>query len=138
LGSWAVVQRRIATSTGDGLQRTAPLSLSTPAGELTALFVPGGGPQGLDTITLHSGQPALNCSTLRALGLTARESEVLLFVAAGFSNAQIACELGLRERTISKHLEHIYAKLDVTSRTAAVARARNTPPTWTGEAVDAS
>jgi DNA-binding NarL/FixJ family response regulator len=124
LDSWAAVQRRRATSTSDELHLAEPLSLPTPAGALTALFV-AGGREGLDTITLHSSEPALNRSTLRALGLTSRESDVLLLVASGLSNAQIARELALSQRTISKHLEHIYTKLEVTSRTAALARARD-------------
>ena len=57
-------------------------------------------------------------------GLTAREVEVLDRVAAGDSNQLIAGRLGVRTRTIDKHLEHAYAKLGVSSRTAAVARIR--------------
>ncbi len=56
-------------------------------------------------------------------GLTPRESEVLDLVAGGLSNAQIALELCVSQRTVAKHLEHTYAKLGVASRTAAVARA---------------
>jgi ATP/maltotriose-dependent transcriptional regulator MalT len=66
-------------------------------------------------------RPAL----LREAGLTKRESEILTLVANGLSNAQIARELTLSAPTIAKHLQHIYAKLDVTNRTAAVARARD-------------
>jgi DNA-binding CsgD family transcriptional regulator len=54
-------------------------------------------------------------------GLTAREAEVLGYVADGDSNALIAKRLGVRPRTVDKHLEHAYAKLGVTSRTAAIA-----------------
>ena len=61
---------------------------------------------------------------MRALELTDREIEVLCLLAHGLSNGQIALELALSERTIAKHLEHIYGKLDVGNRTAAVARAR--------------
>jgi DNA-binding NarL/FixJ family response regulator len=61
---------------------------------------------------------------MRALELTSREIEVLRLLAHGLSNGQIALELALSERTIAKHLEHIYGKLDVGNRTAAVARAR--------------
>ena len=71
----------------------------------------------------RSGQ--LSASTLRAAGLTKREAEVLALGALGLTNTQIALELALSERTVAKHLEHIYAKLGVANRTAAVAWGRD-------------
>lgn len=55
--------------------------------------------------------------------LTARETEVLTLVAEGLSNKQISHQLFLSQATIKSHLVHIFAKLDVDSRTAAVATA---------------
>jgi DNA-binding CsgD family transcriptional regulator len=55
--------------------------------------------------------------------LTARENEILHWVALGKTNAEAAAILGLSALTVKKHLEHIYAKLGVVSRTAAAARA---------------
>lgn len=55
--------------------------------------------------------------------LSARELEVLSLVAAGHSNQQIAGELFLSQATVKTHLAHVFSKLDVDSRTAAVARA---------------
>ncbi|EGD42986.1 transcriptional regulator, LuxR family [Nocardioidaceae bacterium Broad-1] len=54
-------------------------------------------------------------------GLTAREAEVLRLVASGRSNAQIATDLVLSEKTVARHLSNIFTKLDVRSRTAATA-----------------
>ena len=54
--------------------------------------------------------------------LTAREREVLAWVARGKTNAEIARLLWLAPGTVGKHLENVYAKLDVGTRTAAVAR----------------
>lgn len=51
--------------------------------------------------------------------LTSREQEVLALVAAGKTNLQIAACLALSPRTVQKHLEHIYDKVGVRSRTAA-------------------
>lgn len=56
-------------------------------------------------------------------GLTTREAEVLRLVAAGKSNARIAAELVLSEKTVARHLSNIFTKLDVGSRTAAAAYA---------------
>ena len=53
--------------------------------------------------------------------LTAREVEVLRGLAAGRSTAEIARELYVTPATVSKHLEHVYRKLGVQSRTAALA-----------------
>ncbi len=52
-------------------------------------------------------------------GLTAREVEVLGMVARGQSNKQIAQHLVVTPKTISNHVEHIYAKIGVSSRAAA-------------------
>ncbi len=54
--------------------------------------------------------------------LTPRQWEILRLVATGRSNAQIARSLGLREATVGKHLENVYGRLDVGSRTAALAK----------------
>lgn len=58
-----------------------------------------------------------------AAPLTAREREVLDWVAAGKTNRDIAAILGASPRTVEKHLERIYEKLGVETRTAAVVRA---------------
>jgi DNA-binding CsgD family transcriptional regulator len=55
-------------------------------------------------------------------GLTDREIAVLRLVAAGRTNSAIAHELRLSPRTVAKHLEHVYRKLGVSSRAAAVSR----------------
>jgi DNA-binding CsgD family transcriptional regulator len=54
--------------------------------------------------------------------LTAREIVILRLVAAGRTNRAIAHQLQLSPRTVAKHLEHVYRKLGVSSRAAAVAR----------------
>lgn len=54
-------------------------------------------------------------------GLTAREVEVLRLVAEGRTNAEVATELVIAEKTVSRHLSNIFTKLGVGSRTAAAA-----------------
>ncbi|GAA4629896.1 LuxR C-terminal-related transcriptional regulator [Actinoallomurus vinaceus] len=56
-------------------------------------------------------------------GLTEREAEVLRNVAAGDSNRQVATALRLSEKTVARHLSNIFAKLGLSSRTAAAAYA---------------
>jgi len=60
---------------------------------------------------------------LLSLGLTDREAQVLLWVAQGKSNAEIACILGAAENTVKKHLQNIFEKLGLESRNAATVRA---------------
>jgi DNA-binding NarL/FixJ family response regulator len=59
----------------------------------------------------------------RKLQLTQRESEVLMWIARGKSNRDIAEILSLSPRTVNKHLEQIYAKLGVENRASAAALA---------------
>jgi DNA-binding CsgD family transcriptional regulator len=55
--------------------------------------------------------------------LTPRQTGLLRLVAAGHTNTQIARRLGISEGTVRTHLQNIYEKLQVSSRTAAVSRA---------------
>jgi DNA-binding NarL/FixJ family response regulator len=54
-------------------------------------------------------------------GLTARELEVLRLVAAGKTNREIAATLVVSEHTVARHVQNIFGKLRVPSRTAATA-----------------
>jgi LuxR family transcriptional regulator, maltose regulon positive regulatory protein len=58
-----------------------------------------------------------------AAGLTGREMEVLRLVARGLSDKEVAARLGLSEHTVHRHIANVLNKLDVPSRTAAVAQA---------------
>ena len=57
-----------------------------------------------------------------SFGLTAREAEILMWVSRGKTNKEVGMILGTSPRTVNKHLEHIFEKLGVPTRTAAVAR----------------
>lgn len=76
------------------------------------------------------GPPAAQASRLSvpiassaALPLTARQREVLRWVGAGKTDRDVALLVGCSHRTVQKHLERIYARLGVETRTAAVMRA---------------
>ena len=57
-------------------------------------------------------------------GLTEREVEVLRLLAKGYTNARIAQELGVGERTVGFHISNILKKLEVTSRVEAAVWAK--------------
>lgn len=61
----------------------------------------------------------------RHFSLTMREAEVLVWIAKGKSNRDIAEILGLSARTVNKHLEQIYVKLGVENRASAAVKATN-------------
>lgn len=74
--------------------------------------------------------PQLNERVLGALrahrvALSQRELETLELVAAGLSNRQIAKTMFVTEATVKTHLNHVFTKLGVDNRTAAVAQARS-------------
>jgi len=54
-------------------------------------------------------------------GLTSRQVQVLRLVAAGKSNREIATELVISEHTVARHLQNMFAKLGVSSRSGATA-----------------
>jgi LuxR family maltose regulon positive regulatory protein len=84
-------------------------------GELLAAFEPGIGDIPLP---LHPSAPLL------AERLSEREIEVLQLIAAGLSNREIAQKLFIEVGTVKTHINNLYGKLEVHSRTQAIARAR--------------
>lgn len=75
-------------------------------------------PAAVDAVLAVAGQPVRHAS-VGPCGLTVRELEVLTALAKGASNRQIARELGISPKTVGSHVEHIYAKTDVTTRASA-------------------
>lgn len=63
---------------------------------------------------------------LEQLGLTPREAEVLLWVTQGKGNRDVGLLLEMSEATVKRHLQHIFEKLGVETRTAAALRAIET------------
>lgn len=75
-------------------------------------------------LLLQRSSSGPNVDALRSdLGLTAREAEVLMWISRGKTNRDIGEILGSSPRTVNKHLEHIFEKLNVSTRSAAVAAA---------------
>ena len=71
---------------------------------------------------LAAQPPAADGPRLQASGATPREAEVLSWLAAGKTDREIAALLGCSHRTVQKHLQRLYVKLGVETRTAAVMR----------------
>ena len=65
---------------------------------------------------------------LETLPLTRRETEILGWIAHGKTTREIAAILVVSPHTVRKHIEHILEKLDVRTRSAAVARAFPSAP----------
>lgn len=95
---------------GDGCCLRARLFAEVGAGECCLLL-------------LEEIAPPAGADALTRLGLTAREAEVLYWIAQGKTSAEIAQILGAAVMTVKKHLQHVFDKLGVDSRTAAALRA---------------
>jgi DNA-binding CsgD family transcriptional regulator len=76
-------------------------------------------PAATDAVLLAAGHARVRQRTGGQAGLTARESEVLRLLAEGLPNKAIARQLGISPKTVSNHMEHVYAKLGVSNRAAA-------------------
>ncbi|MGN6483847.1 MAG: response regulator transcription factor, partial [Thermomicrobiales bacterium] len=82
--------------------------------------------EALLTLLAAPVEPAPTGAERRILGLTARETEVLIHLGRGASTDEIAAALSMSPRTATTHISRILAKLGVSSRAAAVAfAARN-------------
>lgn len=99
---------------------TAPLVVEHPGRRLVVTMLPD---RGGNTLVLAEERTASDAASLRSLGLTTRETEVLYWVSRGRTNAEIASILDIRPRTVGKHLERIFERLGVENRTAAASRA---------------
>lgn len=87
-----------------------------------AIFTDLGAGPDLRTLDESSSSPSPSTST-SAAGLSVRECEVLVQLASGKTNREIAAALHISQHTVGRHVENIFTKLDVTSRAAATARA---------------
>jgi DNA-binding NarL/FixJ family response regulator len=119
----------LAAATG-GASPLVALPVSTPgAGSLQLGFLGTvGAGEYLFRLTRQDGRQDED-ALRRRYGLTAREAEVLLWIARGKSNRDIADILMLSPRTVNKHLEGIYTKLGVENRASAAVLANRV---WSG------
>jgi DNA-binding NarL/FixJ family response regulator len=105
-----------AATTGE-----SELGIGTPPHRVVATYLCESGP---NESLFRLVQAANDEETLaRAFALTAREAEVLLWMARGKSNHDISDILGISARTVDKHAERLFSKLGVENRTAAASQA---------------
>lgn len=103
---------------------TAGTEISTPMPDNTRLIARHMGQSGIsESMLLLRVAPADSSPAMRPpdVPLTPRETEVLSWLAKGKTNRDIADILGMSPRTVNKHLEHIFEKLGVETRSAATA-----------------
>ena len=74
--------------------------------------------EAVDAVLRAAGHP-ISRRPERPAGLTSRELEILVLLARGLLNKQIAQRLHITPKTVGKHIEHIYMKIGVSNRAAA-------------------
>jgi CheY-like chemotaxis protein/DNA-binding CsgD family transcriptional regulator len=128
LAQWS--RQRIALESGS---ESMVLTVQRTGRKFTAQWVPcQDGREYLLLLQESSGDWDLD-SVKSSLGLTPKEAEILMWIARGKTNREVGEILGSSPRTVNKHLEHIFEKLSVVTRAAAVAvaleRMRSQPET---------
>lgn len=115
------VRERLAQMRGDGRAGAFTFDFGTRRASFT--YLSRVGPDEF-LYRLGEEQAGTREAILReAFGLTAREAEVLVWIAAGKSNRDISEILSISPRTVNKHLEQVFVKLGVENRATAAALA---------------
>lgn len=120
LKQWVKYQRSLLSNQNDSLKPLAPLKVEQGNTLLNIRLATDPANNHYLLLLSEQKRPRLTPQLLETLGLTPREAEVLFWIMDGKTNAEIASLLYLSVSTVRKHLEHIYAKLDVQTRAAAV------------------
>ena len=120
LSRWVEHQRSLPSDSGDTLQPRTSLTVERLGKRLVVRLITDH--QEDRNLLLMEESFHLSAAPLEYLGLTRREAEILLSIARGRTDREIAVTLYISPRTVNKHLEHIYRKLGVGNRTEAVAR----------------
>jgi DNA-binding CsgD family transcriptional regulator len=100
-----------------------PLILHTAGGTVLVRLLPNNRTDRREVLLLESGTEQLSVTALRSLGLTARQAQTLRLAALGHTTTQTATHMRIAQRTVEKHLQHVYAKLGVRSLPQAAATA---------------
>lgn len=124
-GDWLAGARQPDPSgQADQEGRSAPQDLALALADGRQLLARHMGASGLGesmVLLSHEAPQTPAARRLQQVALTPRETEVLSWLSKGKTNRDIADILGMSPRTVNKHLEHIFEKLGVETRTAAAA-----------------
>ena len=120
MGTWVKQWKVALNGKDDVLLQRNPLVLEREGKRLVIRLI-----SDLDQnlLLLEEHPTTMQLQSLVPFGLSPREAQVLDWVAQGKTNKEIGVILNLSPRTVQKHLEHIYRKIYVESRTAAAAKA---------------
>jgi DNA-binding CsgD family transcriptional regulator len=127
---WRASPMYVEVFGGDGIEHELMCCLATQGTRSQRVLLCRAGGQDFDDrdrmvmalLRPHLADLHMQAASVTSTVLTPRQTELLRLVAAGLSTAQIAETLYLSPGTVRKHLENIFARLGVTSRTAAVMR----------------
>ncbi len=119
LERWIRHMEQLFTDRDDAPALRQPFTVSRGARRLVVRLLTG---RTQRLLLLEEEDPSTNSDVSGALGLTSREGEVLAWIAQGKTNEVIGIILAISLRTVEKHIESIFRKLGVETRTAAAAR----------------
>lgn len=122
LRDWVAYHKKLMERSDDVPLSIQPLIIDGDSGHLSIRLIAQGPYYDL---ILEEYRTVPSLVALKELGLSARESEILGWVARGKTNPEIGLILNISRRTVHKHLEHIYVKLGAENRMAAVGIAAN-------------
>jgi DNA-binding CsgD family transcriptional regulator len=123
LQRWIVDDETVLNGEGTPVTLRTPFMIERPGRRLSVRSVLDGNRR---LLLLEEQRTSPDTQALERLGLSRRQAEVLNWVTAGKTNAEIGTILGTSDRTVDKHLEHILRRLGVETRTAAAALALST------------
>lgn len=117
---WVRTQELSLSRIDDAPPVRSPLVLETAGKRLVIRLL---SKPGAHMILMEEEKTGPSVGAFTSFGLTAREAEVLTWIAQGKTNREIAAILGMQTGTVKKHVEHIFEKLGVETRTAAATQA---------------
>ncbi|MHB8644901.1 MAG: helix-turn-helix transcriptional regulator [Thermomicrobiales bacterium] len=122
LHAWVQQQQTTLVARDDAPPPLVPFTYQRAGRQVTVRFVPGEGVGKPDQLVFRE-QPEGAEALLAPLGLSRRETEVLVWITRGKTDREIAATLSVSVGTVHKHVEHVLRKLQVSTRTAAAAHA---------------